>query len=505
MLGRNRGSAGSSRNVDVKLFSQTDLRFVLTSIELRPMNNSPVITRFAPSPTGFLHIGGARTALFNWLFAKASQGKFLLRIEDTDRERSTEEAEAAIIEGLQWLGLDWDGDAMSQHSRQRRHIEAARELLKLGAAYKCYSTPAEIENAKKEAKEAGCPTLFQSPWRNAGTAAAPDAPFTIRLKTPVEGQTEIRDSVYGKLSWKNETIEDLVILRSDGSPTYNLAVVVDDHDMGITHVIRGDDHLANSPKQHLIYKSFGWKTPEFAHVPLIYGEDGKKLSKRGGAVGVEYYRAAGIIPEAMRNYLCRLGWSHGDKDFFATEQAIDWFSLEDLRKSPARLDSKKMMNVCGRHIAVADDSTLLTQLNVYLKANDRQPVPEPLEPQLRAAMPFLKQRARSLAQIADNAHFLLGDAPFVPADEIAELFDKDSICLLREFKNRAASAEWSRDSLQHIASELASEKDLKLGPVTKPIRLALTGRSASPSVFDIMEVIGRSETLTRFKRVLQNA
>ena len=367
MLGRNRGSAGSSRNVGVKLFSQTDLRFVLTSIELRPMNNSPVITRFAPSPTGFLHIGGARTALFNWLFAKANQGKFLLRIEDTDRERSTEEAEAAIIEGLQWLGLDWDGDAMSQHSRQRRHIEAARELLKLGAAYKCYSTPAEIENAKKEAKEAGCPTLFQSPWRNAGTAAAPDAPFTIRLKTPVEGQTEIRDSVYGKLSWKNETIEDLVILRSDGSPTYNLAVVVDDHDMGITHVIRGDDHLANSPKQHLIYKSFGWKTPEFAHVPLIYGEDGKKLSKRGGAVGVEYYRAAGIIPEATRNYLCRLGWSHGDNEFFTTEQAIDWFSLEGFRKSPARLDSKKMMNVCGKHIAVADDSTLLTQLNVYLR------------------------------------------------------------------------------------------------------------------------------------------
>ena len=469
------------------------------------MNNSPVITRFAPSPTGFLHIGGARTALFNWLFAKANQGKFLLRIEDTDRERSTEEAEAAIIDGLRWLGLDWDGDAISQHSRQSRHVEAARELLKLGAAYKCYSTPSEIESAKQEAKAADRPVLFQSPWRDADTAAVPDAPFTIRLKTPVEGQTEICDSVYGKLSWKNETIEDLIILRSDGSPTYNLAVVVDDHDMGITHVIRGDDHLANSPKQHLIYKSFGWKTPEFAHVPLIYGEDGKKLSKRGGAAGVEYYRDVGIIPEAMRNYLCRLGWSHGDKEFFATEQAIDWFSLEGLRKSPARLDSKKMMNVCGRHIAVADDSTLLTQLNVYLKANDRQPVPEPLEPQLRAAMPFLKQRARSLAQIADNGHFLLGDAPFVPADEIAELFDKDSICLLREFKNRAASAEWSRDSLQHIASELASEKDLKLGSVTKPIRLALTGRSASPSVFDIMEVIGRSETLNRFKRVLQNA
>ena len=469
------------------------------------MNNPPVITRFAPSPTGFLHIGGARTALFNWLFAKANQGRFLLRIEDTDRERSTDEATAAIIEGLQWLGLDWDGNAESQHSRQYRHIEAARELLKLGAAYKCYSTPAEIESAKKEAKEADRPTLFQSPWRDADTAPARNAPFTIRLKTPVEGRTEIRDSVYGKLSWKNETIEDLVILRSDGSPTYNLAVVVDDHDMGVTHIIRGDDHLANSPKQHLIYKSFGWNTPGFAHVPLIYGEDGKKLSKRGGAVGVEYYRDAGIIPEAMRNYLCRLGWSHGDNEFFTTEQAIEWFSLESLRKSPARLDSKKLMNVCGRHIAVADDSTLLTQLNVYLDANNRQPVPAPLEPRLRAAMPFLKQRARSLAQIADNGHFLLGKRPFVPADEIAELFDKDSICILREFKDRTIDAEWSRDKLQRIASDLASEKGLKLGPVAKPIRLSLTGRPASPSVFDIMEVIGRSEALSRFEHVLRNA
>ena len=481
-----------------------DLRFVLNSIELRPMNNPPVITRFAPSPTGFLHIGGARTALFNWLFAKANQGKFLLRIEDTDRERSTKEAAAAIVEGLRWIELDWDGEAISQHSRQSRHIEAALELVKLGAAYKCYSTPSEIENAKREAKAADRPVLFQSPWRDAGAAAPPDAPFTIRLKTPVEGQTEIRDSVYGKLSWKNETIEDLIILRSDGSPTYNLAVVVDDHDMGITHIIRGDDHLANSAKQHLLYKSFGWETPVFAHVPLIYGEDGKKLSKRGGAVGVEYYRAAGIIPEAMRNYLCRLGWSRGDNEFFTTEQAIEWFSLEGFRKSPARLDSKKMMNVCGRHIAVADNSALLTQLNVYLEANNKQPVPEALEPQLLTAMPFLKQRARSLEQIADNGYFLLGKAPFVPADEVAELFDEDSTCILREFKDIAKNVEWNRDHLQYIASGLASEKGLKLGPVTKPIRLALTGRSASPSVFDIMEVIGRVETLSRVEHILQN-
>ena len=469
------------------------------------MNKSPVITRFAPSPTGFLHIGGARTALFNWLFAKANRGKFLLRIEDTDRERSTEEAAAAIIDGLWWLELNWDGEAISQHSRQSRHIEAALELVKLGAAYKCYSTPSEIENAKQKAKAVDRPVLFQSPWRDAGAEAPSDAPFTVRLKTPVEGQTEIHDSVYGKLSWKNETIEDLIILRSDGSPTYNLAVVVDDHEMGITHIIRGDDHLANSAKQHLLYKSFGWETPVFAHVPLIYGEDGKKLSKRGGAVGVEYYRAAGIIPEAMRNYLCRLGWSHGDNEFFATEQAIEWFSLEGFRKSPARLDSKKMMNVCGKHIAVADDSTLLTQLGVYLEANNKQPVPEALESQLLTAMRLLKQGARSLAQIADNAHFLLGKAPFVPTDEVAELFDEDSTCILREFKVKAESIQWSRNHLENITNEIAFENGLELRAVIRPIRLALTGRSISPSVFDIMKVIGRFETLSRFEHVLQNA
>ena len=469
------------------------------------MKNTPVITRFAPSPTGFLHIGGARTALFNWLFAKANHGKFLLRIEDTDRARSTEEATNAIIDGLQWLGLDWDGDAVSQHSNQNRHTEAAHELLKLGAAYKCYSTPSEIENARKEAKEANRPTLFQSPWRDRDAKAAPDAPFAVRLKTPAEGRTEIRDSVYGPLSWENETIEDLIILRSDGSPTYNLAVVVDDHDMGVTHIIRGDDHLANSAKQNLIYESFGWKTPVFAHVPLIYGEDGKKLSKRGGAVGVEYYRDIGIIPEAMRNYLGRLGWSHGDNEFFTTGQAIEWFSLEGLRKSPARLDSKKMMNICGRHIAIADDSTLLAHLNVYLEAKGKRPVAgRPLEPQLKTAMSFLKKRARSLEQLADDAHFLLGKIPFVPGDEVADMFDEDSICILREFKDRAASAEWSRDHLQHVASALASENDLKLGPVTKPIRVALTGRSSSPSVFDIMEVIGRAEAMNRIAHVLQN-
>lgn len=468
------------------------------------MKNTPVITRFAPSPTGFLHIGGARTALFNWLFAKANHGKFLLRIEDTDLARSTEEATNAIIDGLRWLGLDWDGDAVSQHSNQDRHAEAAHKLLKHGAAYKCYSTPSEIESARKEAKGAGRPSLFQSPWRDAAAAAAPNAPFAVRLKTPVEGRTEIRDSVYGPLSWENETIEDLIILRSDGSPTYNLAVVVDDHDMGVTHIIRGDDHLANSAKQHLIYKSFGWKTPVFAHVPLIYGEDGKKLSKRGGAVGVEHYRDIGIIPEAMRNYLGRLGWSHGDNEFFTTEQAIEWFSLEGLRKSPARLDSKKMMNICGRHIAAADDSMLLAHLNVYLEAKDKRPVAGPLEPQLKTAMPFLKRRARSLAQLADDAHFLLGKTPFVPADEVADMFDEDSICILREFKNRAAGAEWGRDHLQHVASVLASENGLKLGPVTKPIRVALTGRSSSPSVFDVMEVIGRAEAMNRIAHVLQN-
>ncbi|NNK77080.1 MAG: glutamate--tRNA ligase, partial [Litoreibacter sp.] len=313
----------------------------------------PVVTRFAPSPTGYLHIGGARTALFNWLYARGRGGKFLLRIEDTDRERSTPEATAAILDGLSWLGLDWDGDAVSQHAGLARHAEVAGQMLEAGTAYKCFSTQDEITAFREAARAEGRSTLFRSPWRDVAPEDHPDALFVVRVKAPQTGQTVIADAVQGEVTWANDQLDDMVLLRSDGTPTYMLAVVVDDHDMGVTHVIRGDDHLANAARQSLIYTAMGWDLPVFAHIPLIHGPDGKKLSKRHGALGIEEYRALGYTPAGLRNYLARLGWSHGDDEVFSTEQALDWFDLDGIGKAPARLDFKKMDNINGRQIAMA--------------------------------------------------------------------------------------------------------------------------------------------------------
>lgn len=461
------------------------------------MANRPVVTRFAPSPTGFLHIGGARTALFNWLFARSKGGKFLLRIEDTDRGRSTKEAADAIVEGLGWLGIDWDGEPVSQNSRRERHAAAAYELLSRGRAYKCFSTPEEIENARAQARTEGRPVLFESPWRDAEPSSHPGGPHAVRLRTPDSGETRITDAVHGSVAWKNATIEDLVLLRSDGTPTYNLAVVVDDRDMSVTHIIRGDDHLANSAKQLMIYEAFGWDAPVFAHIPLIHDENGKKLSKRGGAAGAEHCRDAGILPEAMRNYLARLGWSHGDDEFFTTDQAVEWFSLDGIRKSPARLDWKKMLSLSGRHIAEANDRRLLQETDAFLRATGRNPLPEPSRSRFAAALPFLKSRANTLTELLSSGAFALAERPLAIDQDGMRVLEAGGRELLRRIAPALESAEWNRDALFEAAKEFASNADLKLGAVAQPLRLALTGGTASPSVFDIMIAIGRPEAIAR--------
>ena len=377
------------------------------------MADTPVVTRFAPSPTGYLHIGGARTALFNWLYARGRNGKFLLRIEDTDRARSTPEATAAIFEGLRWLGLDWDGDAVSQHEALPRHAEVAAQMLANGTAYKCFSTQDEIADFRENARAAGTSTLFRSPWRDVADAAHPDAPYVIRIKAPQAGDTVIADAVQGTVTWANDQLDDMVLLRSDGTPTYMLAVVVDDHDMGVTHVIRGDDHLANAARQSLIYRAMGWDLPVFAHIPLIHGPDGKKLSKRHGAMGIEEYRAMGYTPEGLRNYLARLGWSHGDDEVFTTEQALEWFDLGGIGKAPARLDFKKMENINGHHIAMTDDALLISHIEQYLAATGLASLSAPQKSGLSRALYCLKDRAKGAARPFDQGAFCVGrTAPY---------------------------------------------------------------------------------------------
>ncbi|WP_424934537.1 glutamate--tRNA ligase [Amaricoccus macauensis] len=463
-----------------------------------------VVTRFAPSPTGYLHIGGARTALFNWLFARHNGGRFLLRIEDTDRARSTPEATEAIFDGLRWLGLDWDGDAVSQFERAPRHAEVAHEMLAKGEAYRCYSTPEEITAFREEAKAAGRPPLFLSPWRDADPATAPDAPYTVRLKAPRTGETTVRDEVQGDVTWKNETLDDLILLRSDGSPTYMLAVVVDDHDMGVTHVIRGDDHLTNSARQSLIYKAMGWDVPTFAHIPLIHGPDGAKLSKRHGALGVEAYRDMGYLPEAMRNYLARLGWSHGDDEFFTTEQAVEWFDLPQIGKSPARFDFAKLENLCGQHIRASGDAALLTQLDAFFALQNRPAMDDNLRAKMLAAMPGLKERAKTLPQIVEMAGFLLEQRPFVPDKAGRKVLSSVSQSMLKDLTTRLQHASWAAKDLEGVVREFAQEQSLGLGKIAQPLRVALTGRTVSPSVFDMMEILGKEESLARIEECAES-
>ncbi|MEL6283706.1 MAG: glutamate--tRNA ligase [Pseudomonadota bacterium] len=460
--------------------------------------DTSVVTRFAPSPTGFLHIGGARTALFNWLFARRNGGRFVLRIEDTDRERSTPEATEAIFEGMRWLGLEWDGDAISQFSRVDRHAEVAHELLSRGAAYKCFATKEEIDAFREKAKAEGRPPLFLSPWRDADPSTHPDAPYVVRLRAPRDGETVVEDAVQGRVAWKNETLDDLILLRSDGTPVYMLAVVVDDHDMGVTHVIRGDDHLTNAARQSLIYHAMAWPTPVFAHIPLIHGPDGAKLSKRHGALGVEAYRDMGYLPEAMRNYLARLGWSHGDDEFFTTDQAVAWFGLDSVGKSPARFDFAKLENLNGQHMRAASDTDLLTQIDALLAAQQKPAIPALAREKMLAAMPGLKERAKTLNELIDSAYYLLAERPLQPDEKAAKLLTTEARALLGRLTTHLQNAsEWSVSGLEEIVRAFAEAEGLKLGKVAQPMRAALTARAVSPGVFDVLEVLGREESLAR--------
>ncbi|MCT8000668.1 glutamate--tRNA ligase [Sphingomonas sanguinis] len=451
-----------------------------------------VVTRFAPSPTGFLHIGGARTALFNWLFAKANGGKFLLRIEDTDRVRSTQPAIDAILDGMRWLGLDWDGDAVFQFARADRHAKVAREMMERGHAYRCYMTQDEIAAQREAAQAAKQPLRIRSPWRDADPATAPaDQPFVVRLRAPREGAVTIEDRVQGSVTVQNAELDDLVLLRSDGTPTYMLAVVVDDHDMGVTHVIRGDDHLNNAFRQLPIYKAMGWAEPIYAHIPLIHGSDGAKLSKRHGAVGIEAYRdEMGILPEALDNYLLRLGWGHGDAEIISRDEAVKWFDLAAVGKAPSRFDLKKLENLNGHYIREADDSRLADLVAQRMGVEDVA--------LLTAAMPSLKPRAANLNELADGARFLFATRPLSLDDAATGLLDEKARGILFSVHTALdAVHNWDTELLEDAVRKVAEAEGVKLGQVAQPLRAALTGRKTSPGIFDVLALLGREESLGR--------
>ncbi len=457
-----------------------------------------VVTRFAPSPTGYLHIGGGRTALFNWLYARGRGGKFLLRIEDTDRERSTPEATAAILKGLTWLGLDWDGEVVSQFERKDRHAEVAHEMLARGTAYKCFSTPEEIAAFRAEAEAKGASyAVFQSPWRDADPATHPDAPFAIRMKAPRTGETEIHDEVQGIVTIKNETLDDMIVLRSDNTPTYMLAVVVDDHDMGVTHVIRGDDHLNNAARQQMVYTAMGWTVPVWAHIPLIHGPDGKKLSKRHGATGVEEYQAMGYPAAGMRNYLTRLGWAHGDAEIFTTAEAMQMFDLKGIGRAPARLDFKKLENTCGHHMAMTPDAALLHELDGFLQAVGHPALTDAQRDRLSRGLYCIKDRAKTFPELLEKAQFAMVSRPVVADEAAAKALDTVSRGILKSLTPRLQNASWTKEGLESILNDAAAENGIGFGKLAAPLRAALAGRTATPSVFDMMLVIGRDETIAR--------
>ena len=453
----------------------------------------PVVTRFAPSPTGYLHIGGARTALFNWLYARHNGGKFLLRIEDTDRARSTKDAIDAILDGMSWLGLDWDGHEYYQSQFWARHAEIAHRLLERGAAYRCYMTQDELAAQRERSRAERKPFRISSPWRDI-TDEQGDKPFVIRLKASQEGETVIDDQVQGRVTVQNAEIDDFILLRSDGSPTYMLAVVVDDHDMGVTNVIRGDDHLNNAFRQLAIIRSMGWPEPAYAHVPLIHGHDGAKLSKRHGAMGVDAYRDnLGLLPEAVNNYLLRLGWGHGDDEIISREQAVLWFDLPQVGKSPSRFDFKKLENLNGHYIRQADDKRLATLVAARLGIDDDQDLER-----LCKAMPELKARAHSINELADGARFLFVERPLAIDEEAAALLTDEARALLGSASVAlVALANWDVPSLEAAIREVAEGSGVKLGKLAQPLRVALTGRTTSPGIFDVLALLGRDESLAR--------
>ena len=465
-----------------------------------------VVTRFAPSPTGFLHIGGARTALFNWLYARGRGGKMLLRIEDTDRERSTRAAIDAIFDGLKWMGLDWDGEAVFQSARVARHREAAMELLAAGKAYPCYCTPQELEDMRAAARAEGRSVRYDGRCRHRDPATVPaGVKPAIRLKAPTDGETVVEDQVQGRVVWQNRDLDDLVLLRSDATPTYMLAVVVDDHDMGVTHIIRGDDHLTNAARQKHIYDALGWQVPVMAHIPLIHGPDGSKLSKRHGALGVDAYRAMGYLPAAMRNYLVRLGWSHGDQEMFSTEEMIAAFDLPQVGRSQARFDFAKLESINGHYMRETPDRDLLVQIDRVLPhiAGGAE-LAAKLDPELRAkllaAMPGLKERAKTLVELLDGARFLTSGRPLVLDEKAAALLTAEARAVLGEIATELEVVEpWTAEQAEQALRTFAERKGAKLGSVAQPLRAALTGRTTSPGIFDVLAVLGKSESLARLR------
>ena len=462
---------------------------------------SQVVTRIAPSPTGFMHIGTARTALFNWLYARGRNGKFYIRIEDTDQKRSTAEANEVIINGLNWLGLNHDGDIVSQFERAPRHVEIAKKLLKSGKAYKCFASPEEIQTFKDAALKSGTSTLFKSPWRNADPSNYPNSPYVIRIKAPETGETIIQDEVQGKISIKNNQLDDMVLLRSDGSPVYMLAVVVDDHDMGITHVIRGDDHLNNAARQNLIYKALGWNIPVYAHIPLIHGEDGKKMSKRHGATSIEEYEFSGYPARGLRNYLARLGWSHGDDEYFTDQQALEWFDLIDIGKSAARFDLKKLQFLSGQHLKNSDDAALLHETIEFLTRVKKQTLSEKKIQLLKKGLYCLKDRAKTLSELIEKASFILNSSPIEMSSDARLSLDETGLAMLEALTPRLQNATWTREELEQVCNSVAESFEVKFGKLASPIRSALSGQTKTPSVFDMMLVLGRNETIARLTNV----
>lgn len=468
--------------------------------------STPVITRFAPSPTGFLHIGGARTALFNWLYAKHAGGKMLLRIEDTDRERSTQEAVAAILDGLRWLNLDWDGDAISQFERVDRHRQVAEELVNKGQAYYCYASAEDLTAMREKARMEGKPPRYNGLWRDRAPSDAPaGVKPVIRIKAPQTGETIVYDEVQGEIHFPNKDLDDFIILRSDGTPTYMHAVVVDDHDMGITHIIRGDDHLTNAARQTILYHAMGWHVPIMAHIPLIHGADGAKLSKRHGALGVDAYRAMGYLPNALINYLVRLGWSHGDDEIMSIDEMIAWFDIKDVNKAAARFDFKKLESINGNYIRATDDDILLNEAIVLLPfIQNGAAIDKKLNSETRAkwlaAMSGLKERAKTLVELIDNSAFLFDERPLNLDGKARSLLTPESTVLLRNLLGVLQQlSDWTLESLNQAIRKFAEENSLKLGAIAQPLRAALTGRAVSPGVFDVLYALGRHESLGRIE------
>lgn len=464
-----------------------------------------IVTRFAPSPTGFLHIGGARTALFNWLFAKHHGGKMLLRIEDTDRARSTQEAVDALMDGLTWLGLDWDGDPISQFSRVDRHKEVVDQMVANGTAYRCYCTPEEVEAMREKARAEGRPPRYDGTWRDKDASEAPaGVDPVVRLKAPEEGETVVDDMVQGRVVIPNKDLDDLVLLRSDGTPTYMLAVVVDDHDMGVTHIVRGVDHLTNAARQTLIFNANGWDVPQMAHIPLIHGPDGAKLSKRHGATGAEAYRALGYLPQAMRNYLARLGWSHGDEEIISLDDMIKWFGMDAVGQSAARFDFKKLENLNGHYMRATNDAELLDLWKVYLAhAENGTPVLDWLSDPANAqtaltALPGLKERAKTLVELTDSASYMWRQRPLENDEKALKILTDDARAILGDLHGVLAGVGgWEAEILETAVKAYAEEKELKLGKVAQPLRAALTGRGTSPGIYDVLVALGREESLAR--------